>query len=182
MAIPARLPMPWWWAARFAEVGDGWPSDSVHRAVQAPFGWAARGLFHHLLTMAKDDEKTGVSCSTIMDPVLRLARNIKPVGLGLFAGSLTDQQSLTMKRCLPQGRLRNWDRIRKWAAEISLRLTDPLHDDRGSLVVNGAVLSYDPSESRPADLDADSAEGSKAHVGWANLQSSNLRGQPGAPT
>ncbi|MCB0113105.1 MAG: pentapeptide repeat-containing protein [Caldilineaceae bacterium] len=134
--------------------------------------------FTTCLTMAKDDEESRRIVLSYMDPVLRLAPDIKPVGLGLFAGSLTDQQSLTMKRdVFPKGDYRNWDRIRKWAAEISLRLTDPLHDDRGSLVVSGAVLSYnDPSESRPADLDADSAESSKAHVGWANLQSSNLQG------
>jgi menaquinone-dependent protoporphyrinogen oxidase len=135
--------------------------------------------FTTCLTMAKGDEESRRIVLSYLDPVLRLAPNVKPVGLGLFAGSLDRQSKLAMKSdAFPQGDYRNWDRIRKWAADLSLRLSDPLYDDRGALLMTGAVLNYaqepDIASSPPQEPATDQAD--TAHIGWTDLHSSNLQG------
>lgn len=163
--------------------GGRWLPEAIQFIERFKEGLATRPVayFTTCLTMAKDDEESRRITLSYLDPVLRLAPDVKPVGLGLFAGSLDRQSKLTMKSdAFPQGDYRNWDRIRKWAAEISLRISDPLHDDRGALVLADAVLTFPEqpeSAVSPAETQTAATEETDiAHIGWSDLQSSSLKG------
>ena len=94
--------------------------------------------FTTCLTLAKDNEESRRIVLSYLDPVLRLAPEIQPVGLGMFAGSLDQQHTVVMQNDVyPQGDYRNWDRIRKWAAEISPLLVARPPKERTPQVVAG---------------------------------------------
>lgn len=161
--------------------GGRWLPEAIQFIERFKAGLATLPVayFTTCLTMAKGDEESRRIVLSYLDPVLRLAPNVKPVGLGLFAGSLDRQSKLAMKSdAFPQGDYRNWDRIRKWAADLSLRLSDPLYDDRGELVMAGAVLDYaqEPAIASFPPEEPATDQTDTAHIGWADLHSSNLQG------
>lgn len=162
-------------------------------------------LFTTCLTMARGDEEARSTVLSYMEPILRRAPDIRPVGIGLFAGSLDPARTaLLPSQYAPQGDYRNWDAIRAWAREIRPALVEsrpgPLslaevtlsHTDLSKLDL--AAYDLHRAELRAAmlretklteaDLEAADLEGSNlagadlsyCALGWANLQRCNLHG------
>jgi len=75
------------------------------------------------MTLARPSEKNMTEVLSYMDPVLKSVPEIKPVGIGTFAGAL-DYNNLSWlnKKILkskgsPEGDFRDWNAIRTWARE-----------------------------------------------------------------
>ena len=77
----------------------------------------AVAYFTTCLTMTEDTHESRQMVLSYLEPVLQLAPEIRPVGLGLFAGSLNPDLRLVMPAG-PYGDFRNWEAIRGWAREI----------------------------------------------------------------
>jgi menaquinone-dependent protoporphyrinogen oxidase len=75
------------------------------------------------LTMHRPTKENKAVVLSYMDPVLKAVPEIKPVGIGTFAGALHySNLSLLMKVIMkakgsPEGDFRDWNAIRAWAAE-----------------------------------------------------------------
>ena len=75
------------------------------------------------MTLAQPTEKKQAEVLSYMDPVLKAVPEIRPVGIGTFAGAL-DYNNLSWinKKILkskgtPEGDFRDWNAIRTWARE-----------------------------------------------------------------
>jgi menaquinone-dependent protoporphyrinogen oxidase len=75
------------------------------------------------ITLREPTEKNRAEVLAYMDPILKDAPEIKPVGIGTFAGAL-DYRNLSwlMKTIMkskgaPEGDFRDWNAIRAWARE-----------------------------------------------------------------
>ena len=75
------------------------------------------------MTLSQPTEKKRAEVLSYMDPVLKAVPEIKPVGIGTFAGAL-DYNNLSWlnKKILkskgsPEGDFRDWNAIRTWARE-----------------------------------------------------------------
>ena len=75
------------------------------------------------MTMSQPTEEKRAKALSYMDPVLKAVPEIKPVGIGTFAGAL-DYNNLSWlnKKILkskgsPEGDFRDWNAIRAWARE-----------------------------------------------------------------
>lgn len=75
------------------------------------------------MTLSQPTEKKQAEVLSYMDPVLKAVPEIKPVGLGTFAGAL-DYSNLSWlyKKILkskgtPEGDFRDWNAIRAWARD-----------------------------------------------------------------
>jgi menaquinone-dependent protoporphyrinogen oxidase len=75
------------------------------------------------MTLVRPTEKNRAEVLSYMDPVLKAVPEIKPVGIGTFAGAL-DYNNLSWlnKKILkskgsPEGDFRDWNAIRAWARE-----------------------------------------------------------------
>jgi menaquinone-dependent protoporphyrinogen oxidase len=75
------------------------------------------------MTLSQPTEKNRVEVLSYMDPILKAVPEIKPVGIGTFAGAL-DYNNLSWlnKKILkskgtPEGDFRDWNAIRAWARE-----------------------------------------------------------------
>ncbi len=75
------------------------------------------------MTLAQPTEKKQAEVLSYMDPVLKAVPEIRPVGLGTFAGTL-DYNNLSWlnKKILkskgtPEGDFRDWNAIRTWARD-----------------------------------------------------------------
>jgi menaquinone-dependent protoporphyrinogen oxidase len=144
--------------------------------------------FTTCLTMAEDTEDSRRTVLGYLEPVLALAPQIKPVGLGLFAGSLDPQQRLIMPFASgPHGDYRDWDKIRAWAREIlpDLLGQGTLPDDHTVLVtslqrdVDRARVELPGAKLPKADLTGADLRGAvlrDARLHWADLCGSDLRG------
>ncbi|MEJ2750942.1 MAG: flavodoxin domain-containing protein, partial [Anaerolineae bacterium] len=76
--------------------------------------------FTTCLTMVNDTEENRRTVLAYLEPVRQLAPAIEPVGLGLFAGSLTPEQH-TIRAHIglgPFGDYRDWAAIKAWAEAI----------------------------------------------------------------
>lgn len=123
--------------------------------------------FTTCLTMVHDTEDSHKTVLSYMEPLLQLAPQIKPVGLGLFAGSLDPTRRLMMQTTLaPQGDYRDWEAIRAWAKEIRPQLLEGHVETEEPMILRGAVLSY--TDLAGADLGG-------ADLHGAELQEVNLR-------
>ena len=75
------------------------------------------------MTMAQPTEKNRAEVLSYTDPVLKAVPEIKPVGIGTFAGALDyNNLSWLYKKILkakgsPEGDFRDWNAIRAWAGE-----------------------------------------------------------------
>ncbi len=171
--------------------GGRWLPEAIQFIEQFRQQLATRPVayFTTCLTLAKDNEESRRIVLSYLDPVLRLAPEIQPVGLGMFAGSLDQQHTMVMQNDVyPQGDYRNWDRIRKWAAEISPLLVERSDAGRAPLVsgldaqasdiqtVKSQAAGEDLQQSKSADSGIKDAQSGEAHIGWADMQKSNLQG------
>jgi menaquinone-dependent protoporphyrinogen oxidase len=75
------------------------------------------------MTLARPTDKNRAEVLSYMDPVLKEASEIKPVGIGTFAGAIDyNKLSWIYKKILkskgtPEGDFRDWNAIRAWARE-----------------------------------------------------------------
>ncbi len=75
------------------------------------------------ITMAKPTEESRAETLSYLEPVLRSVPEIRPLGIGTFAGALAySKLSWINKRILkakgvPEGDFRDWNGIRTWARE-----------------------------------------------------------------
>lgn len=83
------------------------------------------------MTMARASEKKRAEVLSYMDPVLKAVPEIKPIGIGTFAGALHyENLSWLNKKILksketPEGDFRDWNAIRAWAREpVYAKLND----------------------------------------------------------
>ena len=85
------------------------------------------------LALYEDNEGSRRVARSYMDPVLKLAPEVVPLDIGLFAGAL-DYSKLNMiyrivmkskmkKKGVPEGDFRNWKEINAWAQGICMPLT-----------------------------------------------------------
>jgi menaquinone-dependent protoporphyrinogen oxidase len=75
------------------------------------------------MTLSKPTEENRAKVLSYMDPILKAVPQIKPVGIGTFAGALDyDNLSWLNKKILkskgtPEGDFRDWKAIQAWARE-----------------------------------------------------------------
>jgi|GEM_PF-139903 len=138
--------------------------------------------FTTCLTMVDDTAENRRTVLAYMEPVLQSAPQIKPVALGLFAGSLDPARQMFMQaKAAPQGDYRDWAAIRSWAAEIRPALLAGEAKLNEPVVLRGAILSYTDMSStdlREADLREANLHGAalrETDLREANLHEANLR-------
>ena len=80
------------------------------------------------MTLSQPTEKNRAKVLSYMDPILKAVPEIKPVGIGTFAGAM-DYNNLSWinKKILkskgtPEGDFRDWTAIRTWAEGLGSRL------------------------------------------------------------
>ena len=154
--------------------------------IKTALGERPIAYFTTCLTMVEDTEENRQTVLTYMAPLLeKIAPNIKPIGLGLFAGSLDPGRQAIMVGDGPQGDYRNWEAIRTWAQKIGQRFSN--HQATDQLALDEAVLSYtDMSFSNLTQINLQGAELQAAslteanmeasHLGWADLSNSQMQG------
>ncbi|MBN1663603.1 MAG: flavodoxin domain-containing protein [Deltaproteobacteria bacterium] len=75
------------------------------------------------MTLSRPTEESRAKALSFMDPILKAVPEIRPVGMGTFAGALDySNLSLINKTVLkskgsPEGDFRDWNAIRAWAQE-----------------------------------------------------------------
>ncbi len=75
------------------------------------------------MTLYEPTEKNRAEVLSYMDPVLKAVPEVKPIGIGTFAGALEYKKlSWLYKKILkskrtPEGGFRNWNAIRAWARD-----------------------------------------------------------------
>ncbi len=75
------------------------------------------------MTLARPTEKNRAEVLSYMDPILKAVPEIKPVGIGAFAGAMDySNLSFIYKKILkskgtPEGDYRDWNAIKAWARE-----------------------------------------------------------------
>ena len=80
-------------------------------------------FFLSCMTMCKPTDQNRAKVLTYMDPVLEAVPEIKPVGIGTFAGALDYSNLSWMTKQImkskgsPEGDFRDWNAIRAWARE-----------------------------------------------------------------
>ncbi|HMQ55328.1 MAG TPA: pentapeptide repeat-containing protein [Anaerolineae bacterium] len=133
--------------------------------------------FTTCLTMVNDTEANRQLVLDYMAPVQLAAPEIKPVGLGLFAGSLDPARAalpMLNPDLAPQGDYRDWEAIRAWAAEIKPLLSE-VPGGGAPVVLRHAILSYtDLSGTDLREVDLHGAELDEADLRQANLQGADL--------
>jgi menaquinone-dependent protoporphyrinogen oxidase len=75
------------------------------------------------MTMREPTEKNRAQALSYMDPILKTVPEIKPVGIGTFAGALDYgnlswlNKTIMKSKGAPEGDFRDWHAIRAWARE-----------------------------------------------------------------
>ena len=108
-----------------------------------------------------------------MQPLFQITPDVKPVGLGLFAGSLDPERRSIMVGNGPQGDYRNWEAIRAWAREI--RKIFMAQQEEAFLDLTKTILSYtDMSHSDLSQVDLQGAELQGSNLAQSNMEASQL--------
>ncbi len=127
--------------------------------------------FTTCLALVNDTEDDRRMVLAYMESVLQYAPEVKPVGLGLFAGSLEPGQQLpsTSTLKISQGDYRNWKAINTWAAEVAPALLAETKEPDQPVIRRDATLSYGdmPGVDLPADLH-------QAGFNWSDLDWDNM--------
>ena len=129
-------------------------------------------FFTTCLTMVDDTKENRGTVLKYMQPVLNLVPDIKPIGLGLFAGSLAPQRQLLVADG-PQGDFRNWEGIRNWAKAMRISLLE--HEGVVQPEQPITILSY--TDMSYTDLSQVNLEGAELHAAYlveANMEASHL--------
>lgn len=135
--------------------------------------------FTTCLTMVNDNQHNRKTVMSYMEPILTLAADIQPVGIGLFAGSLDPNRIPIMEGVRgPHGDYRNWDAIKAWAAEIKPALLKGDVDAPAAKPydLSQTVLSFtDLSDSNLSHVDLHETELYRAILHHADLSHANLQ-------
>ena len=131
--------------------------------------------FTTCLTMVQDTEDNRQIVLAYLEPVRQRAPQIKPVGVGLFAGALDPTRQLAMPVQGPQGDYRNWEAIRTWAEEICPALLEGRLEIEEPIMLRGAILSYtDMSGTDLSRVDLHGAKLKEAKLSEADLHDTDL--------
>lgn len=141
--------------------------------------------FTTCLAMIDDTKENRETVRDYMQPLFDLAPDVKPIGLGLFAGSLDPDRQILVPGGGPQGDYRNWEAIRTWAREIAKSFAEYQQDE--PLKLAETILSFtDMSYSDLSNVDLQGAElhasylvetnMEASHLGWADLSESQMQG------
>jgi menaquinone-dependent protoporphyrinogen oxidase len=141
--------------------------------------------FTTCLTMVDDTKENREKVLAYMQPLLNMTPNVKPMGLGLFAGSLDPDRQAIIVGDGPQGDYRDWEAIRAWAREIRTILL--AYPGKAQLELAETVLSYtDMSYTDLSQVDLQGAElhssylvetnMEASHLEWADLSGSQMQG------
>ncbi|MEZ4864472.1 MAG: pentapeptide repeat-containing protein [Caldilineaceae bacterium] len=153
-----------------------WLPDAINflEDFQADLTTRPVAYFTTCLTLAEDTADNRRKVLAYMEPIRQLAPAVKPMGIGLFAGSLDPTYRLILVDSDhgPYGDYRNWPAIRAWAAEIApLLAAGEVQGDSEPLDFREAVLTY--ADLSNADLSRVDLSG--AHLVEATLAESDLR-------
>lgn len=167
-----------------------WLPDAIAclEHIKAELGEKPVAYFTTCLTMVDDTKENRQTVLDYMEPLLvKIAPEIKPIGLGLFAGSLDPARQAIgeMVGDGPQGDYRNWEAIRAWAQKIGEQFAN--HPAVEKLPLGEAVLSY--TDLSFSDLTQVNLQGAKlhathlteanmeaSHLEWADLSNSQMQG------
>jgi menaquinone-dependent protoporphyrinogen oxidase len=102
-----------------------WMSEAVDfvKKNRELLGQVPVAYFLVCMTLSQPTEKNRAEVLSYMDPILKDVPEIKPVGIGTFAGALdyNNLSWLTKKivksKGAPEGDFRDWNAIRAWARE-----------------------------------------------------------------
>ena len=152
--------------------------------------------FTTCLTMVDDTEDNRRTVLAYMEPILQKTPDVKPIGLGLFAGSLDPERQLAMQTIGPQGDYRNWQAIRAWADEIASALSeagersDDKSEGRYTIILRNAALAYtdlvgadlhgvdmtraDLYQARLSEADLHQATLNWAEMNWSDMSGADL--------
>lgn len=137
--------------------------------------------FTTCLTMVHDDEDSRRTVMAYMEPILQKTPDVKPVGLGMFAGSLDPHRQQMMHIQGPQGDYRNWNAIRTWAREIGPRLIERVEvageatKPEYTIILRNAVLAYtDMSKTNLSGVDLSGADMYEADLSDSDLREATL--------
>jgi uncharacterized protein YjbI with pentapeptide repeats/menaquinone-dependent protoporphyrinogen IX oxidase len=121
-----------------------WLPDAVNFLENQAYLLADRPVayFTTCLTMVEDTSESRRIVMGYLEPVLALAPEIEPVGLGLFAGSLSPGMQAVVPGDGPYGDFRDWVKIREWARQIKPHLLAQAPAAGRAMVLSGQVLSY----------------------------------------
>jgi menaquinone-dependent protoporphyrinogen IX oxidase len=142
---------------------------------------AQRPVAYFTTCMTLVDNNTG-NRQTVLNylaPVIRMAPQINPIGLGLFAGSLHPQPGVALPETLAVGDFRDWEQIRAWAAAIGREMRQ---QREGILLVGGVGLrpnAADELEQVAFDLEEMAVDGrdlSGIQLPAAQLEQTTLKG------
>ena len=129
--------------------------------------------FTTCLTMVTDSADNRQTVLAYMEPILQIIPEVKPVGLGLFAGSLDPNRSLMAQlnpNLAPHGDYRDWNAIKQWATEIAASLLGkPAMPDEVVILRDASLSSAELS-----GLDWQGADLSRADLTEADLSKSDL--------
>ena len=125
-----------------------------------------------------DSEENQRTVLAYMDSVLKLAPEVKPIGLGLFAGSLDAGQRLpsTSTLTISPGDYRNWAEIKAWAAEVAPSLLAESQETGLSVVQGKAVLRRSKLPGASISSETDHASPNLADLDWDNMNDADLHG------
>lgn len=127
--------------------------------------------FTTCLTMVDDTTENRQIVMSYMEPVLELAPGIEPVGLGLFAGSLSPDMEAIVPGGGPYGDFRDWDKIRAWARKLRAVLEMKEVRPAAPIVLSESILSF--TDISGADLMDTDLHGSELR--GAKLRKTKLR-------
>ena len=156
-----------------------WLPGAVHfiDSFRSQMGHIPVAYFTTCLAMIEDTPENRHITFSYMEPVLQLAPEIQPVGIGLFAGSLAPEMEQIMPgESGPYGDYRDWEAIAAWAKEIRpLLLKGEVHQ-AAPLVLSQTILSYtDMSGLNLSHTNLTQAKLHEAKLQQTNLQGANLR-------
>lgn len=132
--------------------------------------------FTTCLTLVDDNQENRQIVKSYLEPVFEFAPGIEPVGLGLFAGSLSPEMESIVPGGGPYGDFREWGKIRAWARKIrpvlhkkEVRLAAPI-------VLSESILSFtDISGADLAETDLHGSELRSARLRKTKLRGADLR-------
>lgn len=133
--------------------------------------------FTTCLTMVHDTPENRRIVLAYLEPVRQMAPEITPVGIGLFAGSLTPGlEQILPGESGPYGDYRDWEAIEAWAKRIRPLLVDEEFQAEIPLVLSQTILSYtDMSGLNLSHVLLSQAELHETKLRRADLHGADLR-------
>ena len=132
--------------------------------------------FTTCLTIVDDTAENREIVMSYLDPVLELAPGVEPIGLGVFAGSLSPNMQPIVPGGGPYGDFRDWDKIKAWARRIRPALEQKESRPSAPIVLSESILSYtELSGTDLTELDLHGSELRGARLRMTKLGGADLR-------